>query len=203
MAKPRVPQNLPPESQQWVRDVERRLNDLEVQSQRLTRSVTQNAGQIDSISKALLMAQTSAQVDSNRYMTFVGGSGEISIEFVRPEWANRGVVLTTVNLDMTMMPGSSPTSWTASITGMLYIATSGDETGLGAVAGTEASIYPGGPDFVGASNTGTFNVWPLTPDTKGIILRGQWSTASMPALQSSATFSISSLALWYASTEDE
>lgn len=53
MAKPRVPQNLPPESQQWVRDVERRLNELETQNQRLTRSVTQNAGQIGSINKSL------------------------------------------------------------------------------------------------------------------------------------------------------
>lgn len=79
MAKPRVPQNLPPESQQWVRDVERRLNDLEVQSQRLTRSVTQNAGQIDSISKATLAAYGAIPLASSSGQTRVG-AGSLFVE---------------------------------------------------------------------------------------------------------------------------
>lgn len=53
MAAQRVPQNLPPQSQQWVRDIERRMEVLERQNQLLQVTANQNAAQIGSIMSAV------------------------------------------------------------------------------------------------------------------------------------------------------
>lgn len=98
MSKPRVPQNLPPDSQQWVRDIERRLNDLETQNQRLTRSVTQNAGQLGALSTAFASAQTALQqiqgaISVHQQTVLISATGqqpEIIVD--KPSWAKKAYV---------------------------------------------------------------------------------------------------------------
>jgi hypothetical protein len=98
MAKPRVPQNLPPESQQWVRDIERRLNDLETENQRLARSVTQNAGQLGALSTALSEAQTALEqiqgaISVHQQEILISATGqqeEIIVD--KPSWAKKAYV---------------------------------------------------------------------------------------------------------------
>lgn len=102
MTKPRVPQNLPPDSQQWVRDIERRLNDLETQNQRLTRSVTQNVGQIHDIQEGVRSARGGTQSVSVVRNPMVVGSGseQVRAEIAVPQWAESVTVVATGFIDM-------------------------------------------------------------------------------------------------------
>lgn len=207
MAAP-IKNNLPPASQQWVRDMERRVAALERQNQLLQVTANKNATTIGAVQSALRdaqaaiqMQQSGASVDSNSHLIFSGGSGEFFIGFTRPAWANRVVVLTTVGLSM--MSESPSNGWEAHITGRVFRSVGGTNTLLGTVAGTSATIQLGGNMYQVASDTGTFDSGTLDSNVTGIVLGGQWSTHLMPSSQSNATFSISSLALWYASTEEE
>lgn len=105
MSNPRVPQNLPPDSQQWVRDIERRLNDLETQNQRLTRSVTQNAGQIGNTMSALsgvesalagveaTLAVIASKITTDSVSIAISSTGaKTESIFTAPSWATGALV---------------------------------------------------------------------------------------------------------------
>jgi hypothetical protein len=76
MAAQRVPQNLPPQSQQWVRDVERRMEALERQNALLQITANRNAGQIRSIQQGVEALSLSTAI-----RTF-GGSGVTTFPMV-------------------------------------------------------------------------------------------------------------------------
>lgn len=158
MSKPRVPQNLPPDSQQWVRDIERRLNDLETQNQRLTRSVTQNAGQLGALSTAFASAQTALSLATDidtasnggitAFPSFGSGASPFShsyivpvgytfVSFMHSAWGRRAAPITSntgPKWDMFIsVNGASATSFTS---------TSDDDEFSGTFVGTVA-VQPG------------------------------------------------------------
>lgn len=105
MAAP-IKNNLPPQSQQWVRDMERRVAALERDNRVLNATVVKNATQIGSIQGALSEAQTAlllatSGADATSVEVTRSGSGDVldmPVSVPVPSWAVRGAVVVNAGL---------------------------------------------------------------------------------------------------------
>jgi hypothetical protein len=98
MAAQRVPQNLPPQSQQWVRDVERRMEALERQNALLQITANRNAAQVGNIMSALsgvesTLAVIASKVTTSSVSIAISSTGaKTESTFTAPSWATGALV---------------------------------------------------------------------------------------------------------------
>lgn len=92
--------NLPPQSQQWVRDIEHRMKTLEQQNQLLQVTANQNATQIGSVQGALAFARTGVDVGMLKHDVSYGTNGGSDVLTLSrtvdiPEWATSATSMFT------------------------------------------------------------------------------------------------------------
>lgn len=95
--------NLPPQSQQWVRDIERRMKALEQQNQLLQVTANQNAAAIGAVQEGLAFARTGV-TSKTATNTFSGPSsgGVVSVELTKPSWAVSATIIGTLSLGVSL-----------------------------------------------------------------------------------------------------
>lgn len=74
-----IKQNLPPDSQQWVRDIESRIAGLERENTLLRASVTQNAGQVGALGTALYQSAPITLGAESAEITLTGSAQTLSL----------------------------------------------------------------------------------------------------------------------------
>lgn len=97
MATP-IKNNLPPGSQQWVRDIEQRMTDLQRQNQLLQITANKNATQIGSIMSAVAGVESTLNVIADKITTdsvsiAISSTGaKTQSTFTAPSWATGALV---------------------------------------------------------------------------------------------------------------
>lgn len=97
MATP-IKNNLPPQSQQWVRDMEKRLADLERENQTLRIITNQNATQISAAQEGIRFARSGTQSKTTKITTSGSQSGNFEVTLAKPAWATRATVIATLTI---------------------------------------------------------------------------------------------------------
>lgn len=176
MSKTRVPQNLPPDSQQWVRDIERRLNDLETQNQRLTRSVTQNAGQIHDIQEGVRSARGGTQsLDISRIVSDTG-TDFVESRLEVPAWAR------SVSIIAPLSVYNRGTAGNISASLGVYVLSGGPDREIASIASIEATNRGVVPAPNSNNSATTSRTAAILPGDTHISLRGTCSWSNIPEL---------------------
>lgn len=205
MATP-IKNNLPPASQQWVRDIERRMADLERQNQLLQITANKNATQLGAIGEALAGARSGSVVASGQ-QTNAGrsgtGSGSFYIDIPRPGWAQGASILIAASFQSHDESGGAV--WSATLDTDVYRSSSGTRTLLASnVTEIRAFVGVGGVGYAADSTSNVYATGPLDPAVDAISIRGRWGHTSMPTdILSSSLWRVSTLVLWHATANLE
>jgi hypothetical protein len=195
MSKPRVPQNLPPESQQWVRDIERRLNDLEVARMR----TAGNAAQANAAAQGSRFAGSGAVVRAGeQFFVDNGGTstGTFNLNFPRPPWAQGAAMLVTATVQASDESGGP--SWEMTLYNDVVTVASGTPTTLITDLNRMLTfVGVGGVGYVNDSTSNAFDTGTLPTGVDTLRIVGRWGRINMPPILANGLWRSSAIVFWY------
>lgn len=170
MATP-IKNNLPPGSQQWVRDIERRMTDLERQNQLLQTTANRNAGQIASIAEGVRFAQTGIAVVSSEVSTLFNHTDPpqvfATLRVPIPAWANSVYVVPSYYTHIGAM--SSTLNFSSEIRARIMTANSSETLTAGntptSIARAALLSTTGGSAESSRTDTAVLGMYPTARDT--------------------------------------